>query len=107
MALVTVSEVLRFALPAGSALAAGAEGLGSHVTWARLLRSRPASLGRVEQGEVWLLSAGALQHVGDPRAVARMIRDMVQAGVVAFVTAERPAEDALAEAERVGVPVIL
>jgi len=39
----------------------------------RQRRGRRDRLGRVERGEVWLLSAGALQHVGDPRAVSRLI----------------------------------
>src|SRR3982751_2470788 len=88
MPLVTVSEVLRLALPPATEVLGGTAGLGNAVTWARLLRARPTSLARIEQGEMWLLSTPALQLVGDPRAVARMIRDMGEAGVVAFVTPE-------------------
>src|SRR5919199_5728272 len=105
MALVTVSELLRFALPQGSAVLAGAAGLGNGVSWARLLRARPTSLGRLEQGEVWLLSAVALQLVGDTRAVARLIAEMGRAGVVAFVTPEAVGVEAQDEAERIGVPL--
>jgi PucR family transcriptional regulator, purine catabolism regulatory protein len=107
MPLVTVSEMVRFALPPGSSVLAGAAGLGSPVAWARLLRARPTSLGRVEQGEVWLLSSGALQQVGDPRAVARLIGDLAGAGVVAFLVSERLPADALAEADALGVPIVL
>ena len=52
MPLVTVSEVLRVALPPGTEVVGGAEGLGNAVTWTRLLRARPASLGRIEHGEM-------------------------------------------------------
>jgi PucR family transcriptional regulator, purine catabolism regulatory protein len=107
MPLVTVSEVLRFALPPGALVLAGAAGLGRPVTWARLLRVRPASLGRVEQGEVWLLSTGALQQVGEGRAVARLVGDLAAAGVVAFLVADRLPDEALAEADAVGVPIVL
>jgi PucR family transcriptional regulator, purine catabolism regulatory protein len=106
MPLVTVSEVLRLALPTATEVVAGAAGLGNAVTWARLLRARPASLGRIEQGEIWLLSAAALQLVGDPRSVARMIRDMGQAGVVAFVTPEALSPEVHAQADAAATPVL-
>ncbi len=106
MPLVTVSEVLRLALPPGTEVVAGANGLGNPATWARLLRARPASLGRIEHGEIWILSAAALQLVGDPRSVGRMIRDMGQAGVVAFVTTEALATEARAEANQASTPVL-
>src|SRR5919206_3411931 len=99
MALVLVSEVLRFAMPPGSSLLAGAGGLGNTVTWARLLRARPAALGRIEQGELWLLSGVALQLMGDARSLARLIRDMAQAGVVAFATPEPVGDEACAAAD--------
>src|SRR5579872_2516709 len=106
MPLVTVSEMLRLALPPTTDVVAGADGLGSTVTWARLLRARPTSLGRVEQGEVWLLSAAALQLVGDGRAVARMIDDMGQVGVVAFVTRDVLGPEANDAADRVKTPIL-
>ena len=106
MPLVTVSELLRLALPPGTRVVAGAGGLGNAVTWTRLLRARPASLGRIEQGEMWLLSTAALQLVGDPRAVARMLRDMAQAGVVGFVTPDSLGPEAEALAEEVATPIL-
>src|SRR6266852_6872354 len=106
MPLVTVSELLRLALPPATEFVAGATGSGNPVTWARLLRARPANLGRIEQGEIWLLSAAALQLVGDPRSVARMIRDMGQAGVVAFVTPEALGAEVRAEANEANTPVL-
>lgn len=107
MPLVTVSEMVRFALPSGSSVLAGAAGLVNAVSWARLLRARPANLGRIEPGEVWLLSVAALQLIGEPRAIARMVADMAEAGVVAFVLTEPVGVDARAEADAVGVPLIL
>src|SRR4030081_2782725 len=106
MPLVTVSELLRLALPPGTEFVAGATGSGNAVTWARLLRTGPANLGRIEQGEVWLLSAAALQLVGDTRSIARMIRDMAQAGVVAFVTSAMLGAEVRAEADEAGTPLL-
>ena len=107
MVLVTMSEVLRFAMPPGASVLAGAGGLGNTVTWARQLRARPAALGRVEQGELWLLSAVALQLMGDVRSVARLIRDMAQSGVVAFATPEPVGDEACAAADESNVPLVL
>src|SRR5437867_12692783 len=106
MPLVTVSELLRLAMPPATEFVAGATGLGNAVTWARLLRTRPASLGRIEQGEIWLLSAAALQLVGDARSVGRMIRDLGTAGVVAFVTPEPLTREVQAEAEEARTPLL-
>src|SRR5579864_1047459 len=106
MPLVTVSEVLRLALPPATVVAGGAAGLGNAATWARLLRTRPTSLGRIENGEIWLLSAEALQLVGDRRAVARMVRDMGEAGVVAFVTPEALGSEVAAEADEAQTPIL-
>ena len=106
MPLVTVSEVLRLALPSNTEVLAGAAGLCNTATWVRLIRTRPTSLGRVEPGEVWLLSTAALQLVGDRRAVARMVRDMAQAGVVAFVTPEHLGPEVACEADDVRTPIL-
>src|SRR6267143_3277916 len=106
MPLVTVSELMRLALPPGTEFVAGTTGSGNAVTWARLLRTRPTNLGRIEPGEVWLLSAAALQLVGDARSVSRMVRDMAQAGVVAFVTSEAVGAEVHAEADEAGTPLL-
>ncbi|MBV9324614.1 MAG: helix-turn-helix domain-containing protein, partial [Chloroflexi bacterium] len=61
---------------------------------------------RIEHGEIWLLSTAALQLVGDPRAVARMVREMGQAGVVAFVTPEPLGTEVELEADEVHTPIL-
>src|SRR5579871_1211822 len=106
MPLVTVSEVLRLALPPASQVLGGADGLGHAVTWARLLRTRPTSLGRIEHGEMWLLSAAALQLLGDQRAIARMVSDMGEQGVVAFVTPEPLAPEVRRAADAARTPLL-
>src|SRR5438874_171165 len=106
MPLVTVSELMRLALPAATEVVAGEAGSGNAVTWARLLRARPANLGRIEQGEVWLLSAAALQLMGDPRSIGRMVRDMAQAGVVAFVTPHAVGPEVQTEANAARTPLL-
>lgn len=106
MPLVTVAEMVRFALPRESAYLAGAEGAAKPVAWARLLRVRPATLTSVEPGEVWLLSAGALQQAGDARGIARLLAAVEEAGVAAFISHEDPGPEARMEADRLGLPLI-
>src|SRR5438309_2934770 len=106
MPLVTVSEIMRLALPPTTEVVAGAAGMANAATWTRLLRARPTSLGRIEQGEMWLLSTAALQLVGDPRSIARMVGDMAQAGVVGFVTPDSLGAEAEALANEVATPVL-
>src|SRR5579864_8243582 len=106
MPLVTVSEVLRLALPPATDVVAGAGGLGNPASWARLLRTRPASLGRIENGEIWLLSTAALQLMGDRRVIARMVGDMSSAGVVAFVTPEPLGAEVDAAANDAQTPIL-
>ncbi|MCA1646935.1 MAG: PucR family transcriptional regulator ligand-binding domain-containing protein [Chloroflexi bacterium] len=101
-----MSELLRLALPPSTELMAGANGSANAVTWARLLRTRPTNLGRIEPGEVWLLSSAALQLVGDGRAISRMIRDMAQAGVVAFVTSETLGPEVRVQADEAATPLL-
>lgn len=107
MPLVTVSDLWRFALPATTRLLVGAGGLSKQVTWARLLRARPAAIASVEAGEVWLLSPGAVQQVGEGRLAVRLVQEVADAGVVAFVLAERPAEEVLKAADSAAMPVLL
>src|SRR5687768_1192402 len=85
---VTVSEIVRLALPAGASVLAGQTGLERPITWSRLLTARPS--GVVEEGELLLLPADVLTSSGAPRTPARLIGQLVEAGVRAFVVAEAP-----------------
>ena len=99
---VTVSEILRLALPTGSSVVAGAEHLGRSIFWARLLGPRQPASGLSGDGEMVLLSASAVQG----RSLERLVRDLVEAGVAAFlVSGDRPL-DAVDDLERLGTPVL-
>ena len=99
---VSVSEILRLALPAGSAVLAGQQGLGRAIFWARLLGPRQAALGTSEAGEMVLLPVSATQG----RGFARLLRDLADARVEAVVVTAEPAPEELAVAEELGMPVI-
>ena len=98
---VTVSEVLRLALPSGSVVLAGERSLGRGIFWARLLGARQGLLSGSEAGEMVLLTAPA---VG--RAFSRVVRDLGEAGVEAILVATQPPADGLEVAEELGMPVL-
>lgn len=99
---VTLSEVVRLALPSGSEVLIGARLLERRVFWARLLGPRPSTLGPGEAGEVVLVGMAAAVS----RAFARLVSDLGDAGVGAFIVSGDPPEDGLLTAEATGIPVI-
>lgn len=99
---VTVAEILRLALPAGSTVLAGQQQLGRSIFWARLLGLRNPVFGPSEAGELVLLPAATARS----RTFGRLVRDLADAGVKAFVVAGDPSAEGLSVAEELGTPVL-
>ncbi|MFN0071702.1 MAG: helix-turn-helix domain-containing protein [Chloroflexota bacterium] len=104
--LVTLAEVLRLALPPGTEVLAGARGLHRSITWARSLGSRPVALGSIEAGELVLVQNSAGQFSSDPRLLPRLIRDLTEAGVGAFVLSDSCSDEAIAVADTTMTPLL-
>src|SRR5215212_9967697 len=104
--LVTLAEALRLALPPGTAVLAGLSELDRPITWARSLGSRPVSLGSIESGELVLVQNTAGQFSSDPRLLPRLIRDLAEAGVGAFVVSDACSDEAIAAANEVLTPLL-
>lgn len=104
--LVTLAEVLRLALPTETEILCGAEGLDRSITWARSLGSRPVSLGSIEAGELVLVQNSAGQFSSDPRLLPRLIRDLAEAGVGAFVLSDQCSEEAVEAAREMMTPLL-
>lgn len=98
---VTVSEVLRLALPPGSEVVAGKSGMGRGIFWARLLGARQGLLSGSEAGEMVLLPTSA---VG--RGFSRVVRDLGMAGIEAVLVTTMPPADALEAADELGMPIL-
>jgi purine catabolism regulator len=98
---VTVSEVLRLALPPGSEAIAGHSGMSRGIFWARMLGTRQGLLSSSESGEMVLLAASA---VG--RGFSRVVRDLAEAGVEAILVSTQPPADALEVADTLGMPIL-
>ena len=61
--MITVHDVIRQVLPAGTTVAAGHGGLGHEVTWASRLRPAAPGFGHLGGGELVLLAAGVLELI--------------------------------------------
>jgi PucR family transcriptional regulator, purine catabolism regulatory protein len=99
---VTVSEVLRLALPSGADVIAGQRGMQRGIFWARLLGARQGLLSGSETGEMVLFASSAVT-----KSFGRVVRDLGEAGVEAVVVNTMPPQDALHAADELGMPIVL
>lgn len=105
MALPTLREVWRLALPGGTRLAVGKENLDRQVVWARRMGTRPPLLGALEAGELALLSLAKAQRVDERLSLTQIVAALAElqavgAGVVAPVS-----QEAVAAAEERDIPL--
>lgn len=108
MPTVTVRDVLRLALPSGTSIVAGSQGLTHQVTWVATLRATLPAFAELRGGELALIGVLAAREL-DPRlTLATLVRRLAQAPVpVAGVVALGPIqpEDATA-AEETRLPLL-
>ena len=103
---VSVAEVLRLALPAGSRVVGGESGLGREVGWAVVLRPEALSFEELDGGELVLLASAAPEvFLGQPWLVQLM--DRLNAERVSAVALAGGVPDEIpALADRLGLPTI-
>lgn len=104
---VTLNEVLRLALPAGSAIVAGAGGAQRPISWVQVLRGRPVSLASIELGELIVFSRGAASLLGGGRDLARLAQDLAEAGAGAFAIFQPPERELIAVADASATPLVV
>lgn len=105
MALPTLREVWRLALPGGTQLAAGEQGLEQQVLWARRMGTRPPLFSALEAGELALLSLAEAQRVDERLSLIQIMAALAElqaigAGVVAPIS-----QEAIHAAEEQQVPL--
>ncbi|MFV9504419.1 MAG: helix-turn-helix domain-containing protein [Oscillochloridaceae bacterium umkhey_bin13] len=105
---VTVRDVVRLALPAGTAIVAGSSGQGRQVTWVATLRATLPAFAELRGGELALLSVDAALALDSRLTLAVLVRRLGQAPVpVAGVVALGPiVADDIAAAEEVRLPLL-
>lgn len=103
---VSLADVLRLALPAGTRVLVGEAALDRPVTWARILRARPVSLASFERGELVLVASAALQQPGALAALPRFIAELAEWGVAGLVFPEPVPSEAVEGAQAASVPLL-
>jgi PucR family transcriptional regulator, purine catabolism regulatory protein len=78
---ITVRDIVSFALPKGTEVVAGQNGLGREVTWAMRLRAAPPAFGHISGGEIVILDTDILEMIDENLSLAGAIRQLAQFGV--------------------------
>jgi purine catabolism regulator len=105
--MITVSDVIALALPAGTRIAAGAEGLGREVTWATRLRPTPPAFGHLSGGELVLLPLQVLEELDEQLTLEDAVRQLATFGVAAIAVHGQAAQASLDAAEAAGIPLLI
>lgn len=101
----TVRDVLRLALPAGTVVVGGDSGLGSAVTWARFIPRDLASLEHLESGDLALFNLPT--QTGTPHAVlASVLNVLADRGIAAVAVPSPVPPGAQALADAIGTPLL-
>ncbi len=103
---ITVRDILSFALPPRSTVAAGAAGLGREVTWATRLRATLPAFGHVAGGEIVILDPSVLEMIDENLTLAGAIRQLSAFGVSVIATSGHSDEVARAAADAANLPLI-
>ena len=105
MALPTLREVWRLALPEGTRLTAGEGNLAKHVLWARRMGTRPPLLGGLEAGELALLSLSTALRVDERLSLDQIITALAELRAIGAGVTGPISREAMATAEELCVPL--
>lgn len=81
---ITVQDVVRLALPAGTVIAAGAAGLTHQVSWVATPRATPPAFANLRGGEFVVVAIGALQALDDRLTLASLAERLAQVPIAAI-----------------------
>ncbi len=104
---VTLADVLSLALPPGTQVLAGAERLLVPVSWVCVMRPSPPAFPHLEGGELALVATNDLLLLDGILTLTRLVRDLAVAGVAAVAVSGEVTPEAMAEAQAVGIPLLL
>ena len=79
--MITVENVIKLALPAGTTVVAGEAGLGREVTWAARIRSSPPAFGHLAGGELVLLAVSTLAELDERLQLDEAVARLAELGV--------------------------
>ena len=103
---ITVRDILSFALPASSMVAAGAAGMGKEVTWATRLRATLPAFGHIAGGEIVILDPSVLEMIDENLTLAGAVRQLSAFGVSVIAIAGTSDQVAKSAADAANLPLI-
>ena len=105
-ALITVRDVWRGALPAGTELLAGGAGLDRRVEWATTLRTRPPAFEAIKGGEMALVPVASIKLLDERLELADVMNGLAEKGGVAVAVVGDASPASLGVAERRFMPLL-
>ena len=107
MALPTVREIWRLALPPASRLISGQAGLSEPAVWARRMASHPPAFASLEAGDVALLSVEAISLLDERLSLALVVQSLHEGGSAAMGVTGKVSSAAREIADTNGLPLFL
>ncbi len=102
----TIHDLLRLALPVGTAIVAGHKGAHRPITWVHVLNTRPPAFPLLQGGEVALLSLDALHLLSDKLTLVTLVRDLGDMDVAAIGVVGEIGQPAQTAADELGIPLL-
>ena len=102
---VTVRDVIRLVLPAGTTVIGGASGLDRAVTWARMIHLDLPTYERIEQGEL-ALAALPVQNDAPHSLLARLLQTLADRGISGLAVSGGVPPGAQVLADAIGTPLL-
>ncbi|MEO8897222.1 MAG: helix-turn-helix domain-containing protein [Candidatus Dormibacter sp.] len=105
-ALITVRDVWRGGLPAGTGLLGGGAGLDRRVEWATTLRTRPPAFEAIKGGEMALVPVASIKLLDERLDLADVMNGLAEKGGVAVAVVGDASPGSLGVAERRHMPLL-
>ncbi len=102
----TLFDLLRLALPVGTAIVAGHQGTHQRVTWVHVLNTRPPAFPELAGGEMALLSLDAMHLLSDKLTLVSLVRELAEMSVSAVGVLGEIGQPAREAADALNVPLL-
>lgn len=103
---ITVQDVLRLALPAGTIIAAGSTGLAHQVSWVATPRATSPAFTNLRGGEFVVVAISALQALDDRLTLASLAERLAQVPIAAIAVQGAIPEQARTTADTLRLPLL-
>jgi len=103
---ITVKDVWRGALPAGTELLGGRAGLERQVDWATSLRTRPPAFEAIKGGEIAFIAVRSIKLLDERLDLTRVLDSFAEKGGVAAAVIGEVADASVELADRLMLPLL-